>query len=104
MEAAGPPPEQRKTGPKLPIMALILFQLGLVIVIITIPLGYISFNSSAEITDDLTYSLIESVARESKDGIIAALQEVVVQTNLVNSDPAIDTIVQYYYSDFSVAQ
>ncbi|KAJ3198777.1 hypothetical protein HDU82_001037 [Entophlyctis luteolus] len=90
---------------KLPIILLILLQLATVLATITIPLGYISFKSSSDISDQLTSTLIQTVARESAEGIVAVLAEVVKkQTNLVNSDPAIDTIVQYYYSDFSVAQ
>ncbi|KAJ3355530.1 hypothetical protein HDU83_003197 [Entophlyctis luteolus] len=86
----------------VPITVLVLVQL--IIALSAITLGYISFSSTTDITTVLTANLIQLVAKESCDGVTAALKQVVIQTNLINSDPAIDTIVQYHYTDFSVPQ
>ncbi|KAJ3417075.1 hypothetical protein HDV05_006934 [Chytridiales sp. JEL 0842] len=91
-------------GFRIPMMVLILVILLSALIMVVVPLGYISLDSGQKITADLTQRVIEGVVQRAGDSLVAVFGQFAVSMYAAGALPTTPSIVNNYYDNMAASQ
>ncbi|KAJ3402537.1 hypothetical protein HDV05_008391, partial [Chytridiales sp. JEL 0842] len=86
---------------KVPMMVLILGILLSALVMVVVPLGYISLDSGQKITADLTQRVIEGVVQRTGDSLLTVFGQFAVSMYAAGALPSTGNIINNYYDNMA---